>query len=170
MLDKLDFLEHEVLGGGRLGLTSVPGRDMARRETDPLGRDVRAFVGLGTHRLVCLLPAEELARLGSADLPALARARGIAFSHIAIPDGRAPSDAPAFAEVVSIVLGELRSGLTVVAHCRAGFGRTGTFAACCLVAGGLQPDAAIAAVRALRRYAVETKEQEAFVRAFEVPG
>lgn len=166
MLDKLDFLEHHALGSGRLGMTSVPGRDMARWETDPLGRDMRAFVGLRTHRIVCLLPTHELVALGSGELPELARHNEVAFSQIAIDDGHAPPDPSAFAEHVRLVVSELRDGHTVIAHCRAGFGRTGTFAACCLVARGVPPSDAIAAVRALRRYAVETKAQENFVTSF----
>jgi protein-tyrosine phosphatase len=166
MLDKLDFLEHPAFGDGRLGLTSVPGRDMARWETDPLGRDLRGFVGLRTHRIVCLLPSDELAALGAGELPGRAGEKGIAFSQLGIPDGHAPPDPAAFAALVRGALSELRDGRTLVAHCRAGFGRTGTFAACCLVEGGVEADAAIAAVRALRRYAVETRAQEAFVRAY----
>jgi protein-tyrosine phosphatase len=36
----------------------------------------------------------------------------------------------------------------VVVHCAAGLGRSGTFAACLLLQAGMEPAAAIAAVRA----------------------
>lgn len=166
MLDKLDFLEHAHLGSGRLGMTSVPGRDMARWETDALSRDIRAFVGLETHRIVCLLPTEELHALGAGELPSRAADAGIAFSQLAIPDGHAPPDPHAFAALVRRACSELRMGRTLVAHCRAGFGRTGTFAACCLVEAGMTAAEAIDRVRELRRYAVETSAQERFVHAY----
>jgi protein-tyrosine phosphatase len=48
-----------------------------------------------------------------------------------------------------------------------GVGRTGTVAACALVEGGMTADDAIATVRAVRHpTAVETVEQERFVRSF----
>jgi protein-tyrosine phosphatase len=49
-----------------------------------------------------------------------------------------------------------------------GVGRTGTVAACALVAAGGSADDAIRRVRAVRHpTAVETSEQVAFVRAYE---
>jgi protein-tyrosine phosphatase len=48
-----------------------------------------------------------------------------------------------------------------------GVGRTGTVAACALVAAGWDASSAIAEVRRVRHpTAVETAEQEAFVEAF----
>jgi protein-tyrosine phosphatase len=55
----------------------------------------------------------------------------------------------------------------VAVACMGGVGRTGTVGACALVRAGLDPDAAIARVREVRHpEAVETAEQEGFVRAF----
>lgn len=52
-------------------------------------------------------------------------------------------------------------------HCRGGLGRTGTVAACVLVAlGDHTAEEAICAVRAARRGTVQTREQEDFVRRF----
>ncbi len=51
-------------------------------------------------------------------------------------------------------------------HCLAGLGRTGTIAACCLVASGRSPADAIRAVRAARPGSVQNPAQEAFVVAF----
>jgi protein-tyrosine phosphatase len=50
-----------------------------------------------------------------------------------------------------------------------GLGRSGTIAACCLVAAGMTPDAAIVAVRAARGpRALETAAQETFVASFDL--
>ena len=65
------------------------------------------------------------------------------------------------------VADRLREGKNVVVHCRGGLGRTGTVAACVLVAlGNHSADEAIGAVRA-RRGTVQTRDQEDFVRRFE---
>ena len=52
-------------------------------------------------------------------------------------------------------------------HCRGGLGRTGTVAACVLIAlHRYSANEAIAAVRAARKGTVQTSEQEDFVRLF----
>jgi protein-tyrosine phosphatase len=68
------------------------------------------------------------------------------------------------------ILAEIREGRAVgnvAVACMGGVGRTGTVAACALLEGGMTPDEAIATVRAVRHpTAVETAEQEGFVRSY----
>jgi protein-tyrosine phosphatase len=52
------------------------------------------------------------------------------------------------------------TGRLVLVHCGAGLGRSGTVAAAFLVRSGWEPRAAIARVRELRPFAIETEEQE----------
>lgn len=66
-----------------------------------------------------------------------------------IPDLHAP-DAERAAAIVDQVVGDLRSGRSVIVHCGAGIGRAGTLAAAVLVRLGLSPADALEVVAASR--------------------
>ena len=57
-------------------------------------------------------------------------------------------------------------GRMVLVHCGAGLGRSGTVAACFLVHGGMGVGEAIARVRELRPFSVETAEQEQAIEEY----
>jgi protein-tyrosine phosphatase len=59
---------------------------------------------------------------------------------------------------------ELSSGGLIVVHCRGGLGRTGTVAARLLMERGVMVEGAIRRVRAARLGAIETTEQEDYLR------
>jgi protein-tyrosine phosphatase len=65
--------------------------------------------------------------------------------------------------LVGAIVGHMTRGETVVVHCRGGLGRSGTIAACVLVARGRAPREAIHLVRNARPGAVEVADQEEFV-------
>jgi protein-tyrosine phosphatase len=164
---QVDFLPRGALAlAGRLGLTSAPG---ARNAIFP--RDLEADIAhlrevFGARVLVSFLVDSELELLGITDHESIARAHGIRVYRLPVPDGGSPADTDDVVQLVRAVIAWLESGETVVVHCRAGLGRSGLFAACCLVAVGHEPDEAVRTVQAARAGAVETTEQRAFVGRF----
>jgi predicted protein tyrosine phosphatase len=168
---RVDFLAPETHGlPGRLGLTIAPGkwREGLDATSDHLVRDDLAHLRdrYGARVLVTLLEEFEMKRLGIPELLRVARRMRFRVLWFPIPDVTAPSDLDATATLVGQIVDALGAGETVVVHCRGGLGRSGTIAACCLVARGREPAEAIAMVRAARPGAVEVRVQEDFVGLF----
>jgi hypothetical protein len=168
---RVDFLSPDSHGlPGRLGVTIAPGK--WRPGLDPASEDLvrddltRLREQYGAKVLVTLLEEFEMRRLGIPGLLDVARRMHFRVLWFPIPDVTAPVDLPATAKLVGQVVDALTTGETVVVHCRGGLGRSGTIAACCLVARGRDPREAIALVRAARPGAVEIREQEKFVERF----
>lgn len=165
---RVDFVETGL--PGRLGLTFAPGKK-DRGATALWDRDLEADLarlrqGFGADALVCLLEDRELERMAIAELVPRATAAGLEPLRLPIPDSSVPTSDEAFAALVEGILGRLREGRTVVVHCRGGLGRTGMTAAACLVALGAPAREAIARVRQVRPWALETPEQERYVERF----
>jgi len=164
------FLDPPALPG-RIGMTLAPGKHQAAGITAnwrrDLGLDLARLRGeFGADVLVCLLEAHELAQVKIEALPGAAWEFGLAFWHFPVADVGVPRSLEATARLVERICGALRGGETVVIHCMGGLGRTGTIAAACLVALGVEPREAIKQVRAARPGAIENRLQEDFVSAF----
>lgn len=83
------------------------------------------------------------------------------------PDFGVPSDLDALRDGLSAVRARAKAGDRVEIGCLGAHGRTGTALACLAILDGHAPNSAVAWVRAnYCERAVETPEQEAFVRAF----
>lgn len=174
----IDWLEPAQLGDalpGRLGLTILPGKRGAsfrypgRVYQRDLDHDFALLLAVGVERLILLVEESELRHWSDPGIVERGKAAGVTVFRHPIPDGRAP----ATTNEMRTILSEIREGRVssnVAVACMGGVGRTGTVAACALVAGGLSPDAAIATVRSVRHpTAVESAEQERFVRSFAEP-
>jgi protein-tyrosine phosphatase len=113
-----------------------------------------------------LLTDSELNWAGVPDLGPRAQAAGLAYRRLPIPDQGTPDISDAI-ELVQWCGEAAERGEAAVVTSMAGLGRSGTIAACSLVAAGMSPDAAIAAVRTARGpRALETVAQEDFLVTF----
>ncbi|MDB5874401.1 MAG: phosphatase [Ramlibacter sp.] len=102
--------------------------------------------GLGL--VVCLTPRSELAELSPGYHAAISRdAMPFRWLNVPMPNFGVPEDAAGFRRDVQEVAQSLRRGDTVMLHCAAGIGRTGSTAACVLKALGLPTGEALKRVR-----------------------
>jgi atypical dual specificity phosphatase len=85
--------------------------------------------------------------------------------HLPVVDFTAPSPEQLEQGVATIVQARA-AGQRVAVHCGGGLGRTGTLLACYLVQQGMEAEAAVDRVRAVRPGSVETAEQVTAVCAY----
>lgn len=91
-----------------------------------------------------------------------------AHTKVSWPDFGVPPDVSALREQLTSVFQRATAGDRVEIGCLGAHGRTGTALACLAIIDGHDPDSAVAWVRTnYCEKAVETPEQEAFVRAFQ---
>ncbi len=96
---------------------------------------------------------------------ALVGEAGLAHHALDVPDMGVPN-VKALGAAIDMARTTLARGDRILVHCGAGYGRTGTFLACLLVADGMEPDEAMRLVRTKRPGSIETRAQEEFIRAW----
>ena len=171
----VDLLSDDEVGTpGRLGMTFAPGMwagSVRGRWERDLAADMRVLEEEHeTDVLVSLMEDHEYRGYRIPELLEQESIGNIEILRFAIEDMGVPREAESerFQTFVQDVVRRLEEDQNVVVHCRGGLGRTGTLAACVLVALGRHAaDEAIAAVREARKGTIQTREQEDFVRLFE---
>jgi protein-tyrosine phosphatase len=168
---RVDFVAHDAHGlPGRLGLTFAPGksgRGVYANWDRSLAKDLaRLREVYGTKVVVTLLEEFEMKRASISGLLASVRRAGMKSLWYPITDVSTPPSPDGPIPLVREIVDHMGAGDAVVVHCMGGLGRSGTIAACVLTARGLDPAAAVAAVRTARQGALETASQVAFVALF----
>ena len=155
---------------GRIGMTLCPGKQEANAISGDwqrdLALDLQRIRNWGACGVVSLMEKEEMEWYGVADLPEKTLALGMQHFHLPIVDMDIPREG--FEENWVVSGAELRSlllsGDSIVIHCLGGLGRTGTITARLLIELGMDADTAISRVRTARPGAIQTIQQEVYVR------
>lgn len=142
---------------GSLYLSEMPGRFR------PLAETVGEIAALGVSEVISLAPMQEIAEKSPGYALAIGEgALGCRFECVPVPDFGIPADEAAYRDEARRAAGLIRRGETILVHCGAGIGRTGTFALCVLAALGMPGEEASEAVSAAGS-GPETAEQSELV-------
>jgi protein-tyrosine phosphatase len=129
-------------GPGALWLAPMPGHLEPWEEF--LAHARRAHLS----RIVCLTPREEITLLSAPYDEALQQGGLLcAWTHLPMRNFALSEDAQAFRQGVVTLAQAVRDGESILLHCAAGIGRTGTAAACILKQLGLDRTQALQRVR-----------------------
>jgi ADP-ribosyl-[dinitrogen reductase] hydrolase len=158
-------------GRGKIGITFAPGKKQPDAMTGAWDRDLAtdldAILAWNAAAVVTLLEAHELDTLKIAGLGEEVRRRHMEWHHSPIEDVGVPT--PDFEAAWDAGSAQLRSlleiGANVLVHCKGGRGRAGMVAARLLVEDGVSPEQALKMVRTARKDAIETAQQEQWVKA-----
>ena len=155
---------------GSIGITFCPGKKqvsaMSGAWDRDLGLDLDTIKAWGASTIVTLIEPHEIQELKVTGIDSEAVDRGLEWLHMPITDVSPPDHrfAEAWRQHGARLVDEVRAGTRVVVHCKGGLGRAGTVAALMLVELGMAPDDAIRTVRTARKGAIETPEQELYIR------
>ena len=158
------------VGEGAIGVTFCPGKkgpsSYGTRWDRDLGMDLETIKSWRAAVMVTLIEDHEFRLLGVEDMSKAVPAAGLEWfwwpiRDVDVPDERFES---AWAKEGAALCERIVVGERVVVHCRGGLGRAGMVAARMLVECGVSPVEAIKRVRAERPGAIETAEQEGWVR------
>ncbi|MCU0948760.1 MAG: ADP-ribosylglycohydrolase family protein [Porphyrobacter sp.] len=156
---------------GSIGLTLCPGKRQSLAASGVWERDLvadmEAIRAWGAQAVVTLVEPDELEELRVSGLGAEVHRQHMAWFHLPIRDVSVPGAdfEQAWMTYGARLCAMLRDGFKVLVHCKGGLGRAGTIAARLMIELGVEPERAIREVRLARPGAIETPEQEAYVKS-----
>lgn len=134
------------------------------RGGDWLEDDLASWRRAGIATVLSLLTPDEAQDLDLSREASAARAQGMTFKSLPIPDCGVPNSETEVTAALEGINADLAAGKSVVVHCRQGIGRSGLLAACLLIGKGLSPKKAVEAVSVARGIPIpETPEQRSWI-------
>ena len=122
--------------------------------------DIRFLKKMGISHVVSLLEARESSELGLFTEEEHCSNLGIEFENIPIRDRSIPHNKISFITSVINTYDAILKGANVVAHCRAGIGRSGIYTTSILIRSGHDAEKAFKLVSLARGFAIpDTQEQ-----------
>jgi ADP-ribosylglycohydrolase len=157
-------------GGGRAGMTFLPGKRYLGYFTGPhwrdLDTDAASLREQGVDVLLLLVEDKELRRCRATHVAQVVPEHGIELIRHPVHDPEPPSDDAAYRRVIAELVGRVRQGATVAVACRGGLDRAGMTAACLLREAGLDADSAIDRVHAARAHTLTMPDQLRYVKGW----
>lgn len=138
--------------GGSLIFTPCPGTKGIDLQTS-----IDQLKQAGAKAVITLMPDEEMARFGVANLPLVCKERDLEWFHFPVEDDSAPAVGfqHAWSKNKQHIYSILDQNGTLVIHCKGGSGRTGLIAAIILLERGIAFEQTIAMVQSLRPNALK---------------
>ena len=142
------------IGGGALYIMGKPaGFENLRDDILHLSRN-------GITHIVSLLEVSEADELGLANEETLSGDLDITYRQIPVQDRSTPESVQDFISLVSESHAHILEGAHLVAHCRAGIGRSGIFTTAVLIKHGLTVDEAFEAVSVARGFRIPDTQSQ----------
>jgi len=158
---RVDWIEHEVIDKGAIGLTILPGRKDYSRSID---EDLLQLKKEGVDVIIPLITDDEFHQFGVDDLLEEYQKNGFTVHRLPIMDQLVSSEQE-MRNLVNYLDVQMQEDKKIMVHCVGGLGRSGMAAASYLKYKGLNSDKAIEVIRAARGpRAVESMAQEEFVQ------
>lgn len=157
---RVDWISHELISPGALGLTILPGRkDYSRSIDDDLNQLRIAEIDI----IIPLITDDEFQHFGVDDLIEEYSENGFEVKRLPIMDQLVSSEQE-MRNLITFIDEQIIAGKKIMVHCVGGLGRSGMAAASYLKYKGLSAEKAIEVIRDARGpRAVESKIQEEFV-------
>jgi protein-tyrosine phosphatase len=140
--------------GGAISITARP------RPGDWLADEMTALRTARVDALISALTDAEARELGLTSEPTAARAAGLGFASLPIPDLGVPAATASFLTALGPLAALVEAGGHVAVHCRASIGRSGIIATLLLVHAGWDPESAMAHLSTLRGTPVPETDQQ----------